>query len=270
MYKKLENALRYVRSITDFIPRVALVLGSGLGSFAEGDDVVCKIDYADIPDFPTSSVEGHAGRFVFRYVGDVPTVIMQGRVHYYEGYSMQEVVMPIRLMRLMGAEKLFLTNAAGGINPKFSEGALMMIEDHISSLVPSPLVGKNIDELGVRFPDMSCVYDKDLRKLISESAESLGIPLACGVYIQTSGPNYETPAEIMTYEKWGADAVGMSTACEAMAARHMGMRVCGISCISNMAAGKNTAPLTHEDIKAMANKVGADFCRLVGLAVSKM
>ena len=166
MYKKLLRALAFVRTKTNFTPRIALVLGSGLGDFAEGDDVIAKIDYSDIPDFPVSSVLGHKGRFVFKYIDGVPAVIMQGRVHYYEGYSMQEVVMPIRLMRLMGADTLFLTNAAGGINRSFAEGALMMITDHISSLVPSPLAGPNIEELGTRFPDMSEVYDKKLCEII--------------------------------------------------------------------------------------------------------
>jgi len=270
MYKKLQKALKVIRKRTDFVPRVALVLGSGLGDFAEGDDIVAEISYNDIPGFPTSSVIGHKGRFVFKYINGVPTVIMQGRVHYYEGYDIQKVVMPIRLMKLMGAEVLFLTNAAGGINRDFSEGALMMIRDHISSLVPSPLVGKNIEELGTRFPDMSEVYSSELREVIRKSAEELSIKLFEGVYIQTTGPNYETPAEIRAYETLGADAVGMSTACEAMAARHAGMRVCGISCISNMAAGLNPAPLSHEDIKKMAEKIGGDFKRLVASAISKM
>ncbi len=270
MYKKLQEALKVIRNKTDFVPRVALVLGSGLGDFAEGDDIIAKVPYSEIPGFPVSSVVGHKGQFVFKYVNGVPTVIMQGRVHYYEGYDIHDVVMPIRLMKLMGAETLFLTNAAGGINKDFSEGALMMISDHISSLVPSPLIGKNIEELGTRFPDMSCVYDKDLREIIRASAKKLSIKLFEGVYIQTTGPNYETPAEIRAYETWGADAVGMSTACEAMAARHAGMRVCGISCISNMAAGLNPAPLSHEDIKNMAEKIGGDFKRLVAAAIEKM
>ena len=270
MYKKLEVALSVIREKTDFVPRVGLVLGSGLGDFAEGDDIVAEVSYSDIPGFPTSSVVGHKGRFVFKYVEGVPCVIMQGRVHHYEGYDTQKVVMPIRLMRLMGAETLFLTNAAGGINKAFSEGALMLISDHISSLVPSPLIGENIDELGVRFPDMSAVYDKELREKIKRCAKELSIEIHEGVYIQTTGPNYETPAEIRAYEILGADAVGMSTACEAMAARHMGMRVCGISCISNMAAGLNPAPLSHEDIKAMAEKIGDSFKTLVASAISKM
>ena len=270
MYGKIQTAVEYIREKTDFVPRVALVLGSGLGDFAEGDDVLCEIDYSEIPGFPTSSVFGHRGRFVFKYINGVPTVIMQGRVHFYEGYDIHDVVLPIRVMKLLGAEVLFLTNAAGGINKSFAEGALMMITDHISSLVPSPLIGENIEELGTRFPDMSMVYDKELRDIIRAAAEETEVSIFEGVYIQTTGPNYETPAEIRAYALWGADAVGMSTACEAMAARHAGMRVCGISCISNMAAGLNPAPLSHEDIKRMAEKIGGDFKKLISAAIAKM
>ena len=270
MYKKLLAARDVVRQKTDFVPRVALILGSGLGDFADGDDIICEIPYDELPGFPTSSVAGHKGRFVFKYVEGVPAVIMQGRVHHYEGYSTDEVVLPIRLMKLLGAEILFLTNAAGGINKSFAEGALMMICDHISSLVPSPLIGENIEEFGPRFPDMSTVYDVELRDIIRGAAKDTGVPLFEGVYIQTTGPNYETPAEIRAYAGWGADAVGMSTAVEAMAARHAGMRVCGISCISNMAAGLNPAPLSHEDIKRMAEKIGVDFKKLISSAIAKM
>lgn len=269
IYEKLLSALCFIRQKTDFVPRVALVLGSGLGALADDIDVVTSVSYSEIPEFPVSTVQGHAGRFVFGYIESVPVVIMQGRVHYYEGYDIRDVVMPIRLMGLLGAKILFLTNAAGGINLRFDKGVLMMIRDHISSLVPSPLIGENIDELGVRFPDMSKVYDDELCGIISESAKTLSVNICEGVYIQTTGPNYETPAEIRAYELMGADAVGMSTACEAMAARHMGMRVCGISCITNMAAGRNTAPLTHEEVKETADRVASDFARLVRYSISK-
>ena len=240
VYEKLKTALSYVRGKTGFVP--------------EG--------------FPVSTVAGHEGRFVFGNIENVPVVIMQGRVHYYEGYDVRDVVMPIRLMGLLGAKTLFLTNAAGGINKSFAQGALMMITDHISSLVPSPLIGGNIDELGLRFPDMSEIYTKKLRDIIRESAKELSIALCEGVYIQTTGPNYETPAEIRAYETLGADAVGMSTAIEAMAARHMGLSVCGISCITNMAAGLSPVPLTHEEVKETADRVGADFKRLVKRAIA--
>ncbi len=270
VYEKLKTALSYVRGKTGFVPEVALVLGSGLGALADEIDVEATVRYSEIPGFPVSTVAGHEGRFVFGNIENVPVVIMQGRVHYYEGYDVRDVVMPIRLMGLLGAKTLFLTNAAGGINKSFAQGALMMITDHISSLVPSPLIGENIDELGLRFPDMSEIYTKKLRDIIRESAKELSIALCEGVYIQTTGPNYETPAEIRAYETLGADAVGMSTAIEAMAAQHMGLSVCGISCITNMAAGLSPVPLTHEEVKETADRVGADFKRLVKRAIAAM
>ena len=270
MFDKLNNALEYVKSKVDFKPKVALVLGSGLGGLADEVDAVATVSYSDIPGFPVSTVAGHEGRFVFGYLEGVAVVVMQGRVHFYEGYDIHDVVLPIRLMGLLGAEILFLTNAAGGINRSFGKGALMMISDHISSLVPSPLVGRNLDALGVRFPDMTEVYSRSLREVIKDAAKELSVEVFEGVYIQTSGPNYETPAEINAYERLGADAVGMSTACEAMAARHMGFEICGISCITNMAAGRNDAPLTHEEVKETADRVAGDFKRLVKLSVAKM
>ncbi|MBQ7119217.1 MAG: purine-nucleoside phosphorylase [Oscillospiraceae bacterium] len=267
---KLELALADIRKKTDFVPKIGLVLGSGLGGLADDMDIVSEISYSEISDFPISTVSGHAGKFLFGYIEDVPVVVMQGRVHYYEGYDIHDVVLPIRIMGLLGAKILFLTNAAGGIRRDFSKGCLMVIRDHISSLVPSPLIGPNIDELGVRFPDMSCVYDEELCTIIKNSANELSINVEEGVYIQTSGPNYETPAEIRAYSLWGADAVGMSTACEAMTARHMGIRVCGISCITNMAAGISDAPLSHAEVKETADRVGKEFASLVKHSVSKM
>ena len=231
MYKKLEKCLKSIRKKTDFKPEKAVILGSGLGDYAEKIQIEKIVKYTDIEDFPVSTVQGHKGQFVFGYVKDVPVVLMQGRVHYYEGYSMQDVVLPTRLMGMMGAKKILLTNAAGGVNPSFRPGDFMLITDHITTAVPSPLIGPNIEELGTRFPDMSEVYSKNLQKIIRKSAKDCGIPLQEGVYVQLTGPNYETPAEIRMVRSWGADAVGMSTACEAMAARHMGMEVCGISCI---------------------------------------
>lgn len=270
IYKKLSEAVSYVRSKTEFVPKIALVLGSGLGGLADEIDAVATIGYEEIPGFPVATVAGHAGKFIFGYLEGVPVVTMGGRVHFYEGYDVHDVVMPIRLMGLLGAKTLFLTNAAGGINKGFAQGALMLIRDHISCLVPSPITGKNVDELGVRFPDMSEVYNNELCEIVRSSAAELGIEIKEGIYIQTSGPNYETPAEIRAYERWGADAVGMSTACEAMAARHMGMKICGISCITNMAAGLSPTPLTHEEVKETADRVSADFQRLVKLSIVKM
>ena len=247
----------------DFKPEIALVLGSGLGDYAQGIDVVCELDYHDIEGFPVSTVPGHQGKYIFGYVGDVPVVCMQGRVHYYEGYDMSDVVLPIRLMKFMGAEVLFLTNASGGVNYDFRPGDFMLIKDQISSFVPSPLIGENIDELGARFPDMSEVYSRRIQDIIRESAKDCGIELKEGVYVQLTGPNYETPAEIRMYRTLGADLVGMSTACEAMAARHAGMKIVGVSCVTNMAAGMNTGELNHKEVQETANKIAEDFQTLI-------
>lgn len=266
-YEKLMKCFECVQQKITFKPEIALILGSGLGDYADTMEVVETLDYHDIEGFPVSTVPGHKGRFVFGYAGGVPIVAMQGRVHFYEGYKPQDVVLPIRLMKLMGAKVLFLTNAAGGINRSFNAGDFMLITDQISMSVPSPLIGENIDELGVRFPDMSEVYSRRLRKIIENSAVTAGVPLRRGVYIQTTGPQYETPAEIREYERLGADAVGMSTAIEAIAARHAGMEICGISCISNLAAGISVNPLTHAEVQETADRVAPLFKKLVTQAI---
>ncbi|MCL2424739.1 MAG: purine-nucleoside phosphorylase [Oscillospiraceae bacterium] len=269
-YKKLIKCLEIVKSKTDFVPKVALVLGSGLGGYADEMDVVSTINYHDIEGFPVSTVPGHQGRFVFGHVKGVPVVAMQGRVHYYEGYPMNDVVLPIRLMGLMGAEILFLTNAVGGLNPAFAAGDFMLITDHISYNVPSPLIGENIEELGTRFPDMSEVYSKELRLRIKEAASEQNVGLHEGVYIQFSGPNFETPAEIRACAALGADVVGMSTVCEAVAANHMGIMICGISCVSNLAAGISKTPLTHEEVQETADQAAPKFKALVSEAIYKI
>ncbi len=263
--KRLMDSYESIRTKIPFKPQTALVLGSGLGGYAESGDIRIEgvLNYQDIEGFPRSTVEGHKGRFVFGYVGEVPVVCMQGRVHYYEGYSMNEVVLPIRLMRLMGAKNLFLTNAAGGINTSYAPGDLMLIQDHISSLVPSPLIGPNLEKLGPRFCDMTDTYDAEYRTLLKKTAEKIGVSLQEGVYIQFSGPQYETPAEIRMARALGADAAGMSTACEAVAAHHAGMRVCGISCISNMAAGVTGEKLSHEEVQETADRTADLFRKLV-------
>lgn len=266
-YEKLIKCYECVQKKISFKPELALILGSGLGDYADTMEVVETLDYHDIEGFPVSTVPGHKGRFVFGYAGGVPIVAMQGRVHFYEGYKPQDVVLPVRLMKLMGAKVLFLTNAAGGINRSFNAGDLMLITDHISMSVPSPLIGENIDELGVRFPDMSEVYSRRLQKVIENAAVIAGVPLRKGVYIQTTGPQYETPSEIRTYERLGADAVGMSTAIEAIAARHAGMEICGISCISNLAAGISVNPLTHKEVQETADRVAPLFKKLVTQAI---
>ena len=263
VYEKLMKCYESFKEKIDFVPEIALVLGSGLGDYGETIDVVATLDYHDIEGFPVSTVAGHKGRFIFGYVNGVPVVCMQGRVHYYEGYPITDVVLPTRLMKLMGAKVLFLTNAAGGLNYDFAAGDFMLITDHIMNFVPSPLIGENIDELGTRFPDMSDVYKKDLQEIIRNSAKALGINLQEGVYIQLTGPNFETPAEVRMCRTLGADAAGMSTAAEAVAANHMGMKVCGISCISNLGCGMTDTPLTHEEVSETADRVASQFKQLV-------
>lgn len=270
VYEKLLRCYESVKEKVDFKPKAALILGSGLGEYIQEMKVVQTLDYSQIQGFPVSTVPGHKGRFVFGYVGDVPVVAMQGRVHYYEGYSISDVVLPTRLMKLMGAEVLFLTNAAGGVNFDFKAGDLMMITDQIGSFVPSPLIGPNIDELGLRFCDMSHVYDLDLQQVIRNAAGELGIDLKEGVYIQLTGPAFETPAEVRMCRTLGADAVGMSTACEAIAANHMGMKICGISCISNLGCGMTENPLTHEEVQETADRVAPLFRSLVTESIKAM
>lgn len=263
VYEKLLRCYHSVREKIDFQPEIALVLGSGLGDYGESIDVVATISYHDIEGFPVSTVEGHKGRFIFGYIHQVPVVCMQGRVHYYEGYPMTDVVLPARLMKMMGAKVLFLTNAAGGLNYDFQAGDFMMITDHIMNFVPSPLIGPNIDELGVRFPDMSDIYKKDLQSIIRKAAGELGIGLQEGVYIQLTGPNFETPTEVKMCRILGADAAGMSTAAEAVAANHMGMKVCGISCITNLGCGMLEQPLSHIEVQETADRVAVDFKKLI-------
>ena len=270
VYEKLMRCYASAREKVDFKPRVALVLGSGLGNYGEQIKISQVLDYHEIEGFPVSTVPGHKGRFLFGYVDDVPVVAMQGRVHYYEGYPMTDVVLPIRLMKLLGAGILFLTNAAGGVNPEFSAGDFMLIKDQIASFVPSPLIGANLEELGPRFCDMSEVYDKDLQEIIRKTAKELGIPLQEGVYIQLTGPNFETPAEVKMCRTLGADAVGMSTACEGIAANHMGMKICGISCISNLACGLTDQPLSHQEVQETADRVAPLFEKLVTASIVNM
>lgn len=268
--EQLDACCAFVSERIDFKPEIALILGSGLGGFAEKIKVKQTLDYKDIPNFPVSTVWGHAGRFVFGYCDGVPVAVMQGRVHMYEGYTPQEAVLPVRLLHQLGAKVLFLTNAAGGIQHGMKAGEFMLITDQISSFVPSPLRGENIDALGVRFPDMSEIYSKRLQKIIRKVAVNADIPLKEGVYVQTAGPAYESPAEIRMFRLLGADAVGMSTAIEAIAARHCGMEICGISCISNLAAGISPHPLSHEEVKEAADKAAPQFEQLVRQSISEI
>ncbi|MBO6115081.1 MAG: purine-nucleoside phosphorylase [Lachnospiraceae bacterium] len=261
--KELYNAYDSVESKIKTKPSIALVLGSGLGDFADCLEDKTIIEYKDIPDFPVSTVSGHDGKYILGKLYDKQIIAMKGRVHFYEGYPIEKVVMPIRLMKLMGAKTLIVTNAAGGINKSFNPGTLMVINDHITSFVPSPLIGTNIESLGTRFPDMSNVYDEDYIKLLHDISSECGIEVKDGVYLQTTGPNYETPAEIKMFGALGADAVGMSTACEAMAAKHMDMRIAGVSCITNMAAGLSATKLNHEEVKKTADMISDKFTKLI-------
>ncbi len=270
IYEKLQNCVAAVRAKTDFVPKVAIVLGSGLGEYAKDINVVTEISYSDIDGFPVSTVPGHAGKFIFGYVKDVPVVCMKGRVHYYEGYPISDVVLPIRLMKMLGARILFLTNASGGINPDFSAGDFMLIKDQIAAFAPNPLIGPNIDELGVRFPDMTHVYDVELQTCIKDAAKEQNISLQEGVYIQLTGPSFESPADIRMLRILGGDAVGMSTVVEAIAANHCGMKICGISCVCNLAAGMTENPLTHDEVQEAANKAAPLFKTLVTESVIKM
>lgn len=267
---KLNKCLNQVREKTAFKPLVAIVLGSGLGDYANNIKVEAVVDYHDIEGFPVSTVPGHAGQFIFGYVDDVPVVCMKGRVHYYEGYDISDVVLPVRLMGLMGAKILFLTNASGGINTGFGAGDFMLIKDHISCFVPNPLIGPNVEELGTRFPDMSHVYDEDLQDIIRQTASENNIKLQEGIYAQLTGPSFESPAEIRMLKTLGADAVGMSTVVEAIAANHMGLKICAISCVCNLAAGISPTPLTHDEVQAAANEAAPKFKELVTKSVIKM
>lgn len=246
-YEKLLRCVEYVKGQIDgFTPEIALVLGTGLNGFGEHIKAEHIIDYHDINGFPVSTVVGHVGRYIFGYIEDVPVVCMQGRVHYYEGYSMSDVILPIRVMGLLGAKVLFVTNGGGALNRDFRPGDLMIIRDHLSLFIPSPLIGENIEELGVRFPDMTTAYDPELRDIIKMTAKASNIETKEGVYVMLTGPQYETPEEVRLLEVLGGDIVGMSTVPEVIAANHMGIRVCGISTAGNMGAGIKNEVLVHE------------------------
>lgn len=253
-----------------FEPRMALILGSGLGNLGTQMELHAALPYREISGFPVSSVAGHAGKLLFGYLEGVPLVCMQGRVHYYEGFDIQDVVLPTRVMGLLGADRLMLTNAAGTVDPTLETPSILLIRDHILLGVPNPLRGANIDELGVRFPDMTNVYDEALSAVLRTKADALGLRLYEGVYVQLSGPSFETPAEVRMLGKLGGSAVGMSTACEAVAARHMGMRVCGLSCLSNKGAGISATPLSHEEVFEAGKQMEADMTALLRTAIREL
>jgi purine-nucleoside phosphorylase len=263
IYERAEHATRIIRARTTVEPRIAIVLGSGLGGFADDFEDAVGIPYEDIPGFVRSTAQGHAGRLVIGKIDGIPVLAMQGRVHYYEGYSLEEVTFPVRTFGLLGIKTLVLTNAAGGINVELTQGALMVLSDHVNLMGVNPLRGSNDERFGPRFPDMSAVYAAELQELVVDEAKAIGVEVRRGIYGALSGPSYETPAEIHLLRNLGADAVGMSTVPEAIVARHMGLEVVGISCITNMAAGISDEPINHEEVMATGNRVRETFTELL-------
>jgi purine-nucleoside phosphorylase len=268
LYERAEHAARIIRARITVEPRIAIVLGSGLGGFADDFEEAVSVPYEEIPGFVRSTAQGHVGQLVAGKVDSVPVVAMQGRVHYYEGYSFEEVTFPIRTFKLLGIKTLILTNAAGGINVQLTQGALMVISDHLNLMGDNPLRGPNDERFGPRFPDMTAVYSPELQELVVDEAKAAGVEVRRGIYGGLSGPSYETPAEIHLLRALGADAVGMSTVPEAIVARHMGLEVLGISCITNMAAGISDEPINHEEVMATGDRVRDTFAQLLRRVVS--
>ena len=270
LYERAEHAARIIRSRTTETPRIAIILGSGLGAFADDFENAVSIPYEDITGFPRSTAEGHAGRLVIGKIDQVPLMAMQGRVHFYEGYSLEQVTFPIRVFKLLGIKTLILTNASGGVNVQFSQGALMIISDHLNLLGDNPLRGPNDTRFGPRFPDMTAVYSPELQEIVIEEAKALNVEVRRGIYAALAGPSYETPAEIHLMRTLGADAVGMSTVPEAIVARHMDLEVLGISCITNMAAGISDEPINHDDVMATGDRVRETFTQLLRKIVGRI
>ena len=270
LYQRVEHAARVVRSRMKEEPRLAVVLGSGLGGFADDFEDAVAIPYGEIPGFVQSTAEGHSGRLVVGKIGQVPIAAMQGRVHFYEGYSLEEVTFPIRTLNQLGIKTVVLTNAAGGINVELSQGALMVISDHLNLMGDNPLRGANEERFGPRFPDMSAVYSHSLQRMAIEEGRAMGVELRRGIYAALAGPSYETPAEIHLLRNFGADAVGMSTVPEAIVARHMGMEVLGISCITNMAAGLTDAPIDHQEVIETGDRVRETFTELLRRVIARI
>ncbi|MFB5661570.1 purine-nucleoside phosphorylase [Alteribacillus sp. HJP-4] len=261
--EKAKEAAEFIQNLTEEAPQIGLILGSGLGDLAEEIDQSVKIEYKDIPHFPVSTVEGHAGRLVIGTLKGKKVIAMQGRFHYYEGYSMQEVTFPVRVMKSLGAEFLFVTNACGGMNKNFQPGDLMIIEDHLNMTGQNPLIGPNDDQLGPRFPDMSSAYDKTCISAALHAGESLGLRLQKGVYAGITGPAFMTAAELIMLRRFGGDVVGMSTVPEVIVANHAGLRVLGISCVTDMAIGEELEGVSHEQVMAAAAKTKPKFISLV-------
>ena len=270
LYERVEHAARTVRARCHQEPRVALVLGSGLGAFADDLQDSQAVAYEEIPGFARSTVEGHAGRLVLGSIESVPVLAMQGRFHYYEGYSFEEVTFPIRTFGLLGIKSLVLTNAAGGINVGLDQGALMVINDHLNLMGVNPLRGPNDERFGPRFPDMSEVYARDYQEIAVEEARNMNLELRRGIYAALTGPSYETPAEIRLLRTLGADAVGMSTVPEAIIARQIGMKVLGLSCITNMAAGVLGEPINHEEVVETGARVHETFKELLRRVIPRL
>jgi len=263
LWERVEETASDIRSRCALLPETAIVLGSGLGDFSDTLLDALATPYASLPHWPASKVVGHAGRLVIGTVAGRRIAALSGRVHFYEGYDLATVVFATRVMGRLGVKRFILTNAAGGINTAFAQGALMIIDDHINLMGSNPLIGPNDDRFGPRFPDMSEVYSARLRKMADEAARAKGVGVSHGIYLATHGPSYETPAEIRLFRSMGADAVGMSTVPEAISARHMGMEVLGISCISNMAAGMSPQPIVHEEVLATMQRVRSSFISLL-------
>ena len=270
LYSRAQHAARTIRARATTEPRIAIVLGSGLGGFADEFEGAVAVPYREIPGFVSSTAQGHAGRLVIGKVENIPVLAMQGRVHFYEGYSLEEVTFPIRTFKLLGIDTLILTNAAGGIDVQLTQGALMVISDHLNLMGANPLRGVNDERFGPRFPDMSEVYSRELQEMVTEEARVLEIIVRRGIYAALMGPSYETPAEIHMLRAFGADAVGMSTVPEAIVARHMGMNVIGISCITNMAAGISEQTINHEEVMETGQKVRATFTQLLRRIITKL
>ncbi|MCO4792179.1 MAG: purine-nucleoside phosphorylase [Bacteriovoracaceae bacterium] len=270
MYEKLGRTAKHIQEIRKVTPKVGLILGSGLGAFTERIEDPTIIPYADIPNFYDCTVEGHTGRLILGKVKGVETAVLQGRIHAYEGHPMEDLVFPTRVLATLGIETLILTNAAGGINKAFKPGDLVLIEDHINLMAKNPLIGPNINELGPRFPDMTHAYNPEVREILEQSGKENGLDLHKGVYAGVLGPTYETPAEVKMLGICGADMVGMSTVPESIAANHLGIKVAGISCITNMAAGIQGKKLSHDDIKEQAVRVMNDFSNLLETTIEKI
>ena len=266
---KIEKMLDFLKSKIDISPETGIILGSGLGSLGEKIENPTYIDYKDIDGFPVSTAPGHKGRFIVGTLSGRPVICMQGRFHFYEGYDMKDIVLPVRLMHLLGVKNLIVTNAAGGINKDFNVGDLMLINDHINFMGTNVLIGKNDERFGVRFPDMSYAYNPDLRALAKKCAEAVGVEVKDGVYIGCTGPSYETPAEIRAFRVLGADAVGMSTVPEVIVAAHSGLKVLGISCITNFAAGFQEE-LNHEEVVEVTERVKGDFKGLLKAILAEL